>query len=254
MTLWPDDPLIAFHLTTRHVLGRWLRLRAAFFTDLRQGRAIHEIAFGRFERPAGEFAAQNYMALVGPDKGLALLNRGLPGNNATDGVLLLSLMRSVNMDTRVGAESDMSLEDGTQHVFDYAVLPFGGERELDACGLARRGQEFACPPYVFERHPDRLAADAPRGLPAADGILDVEPGNVVCTAFYSADDGLVARLYESEGRPTRASVLPRFPRAAVFETDAMLRGRRPLPGGDAIQVTLKPFEIKTLLIEPAATP
>ncbi|HRU07016.1 MAG TPA: hypothetical protein P5137_14715, partial [Candidatus Brocadiia bacterium] len=175
ITFHAGSPRVDFHLRTHHLRGAWYRLRAAFFTDMRQEKALHEIPFGRWQRPAGEFAAQNYMALAGKDKGLAVLNRGLPGNNTTDGVMMLALMRSVDIGIRV--DSGMALEKGSRHVFDYAIIPFGGEKELAAMNLAREGAEFANPPYVYEPHPDRLPLKASAPCPASDELLRVEPAS-----------------------------------------------------------------------------
>jgi len=250
MTFHAESPRIDFHLRTHHVRGTWLRLRAAFFTDLRDRKPIFEIPFGQWQRPAGEFAAQNYMALAGPDKGLALLNRGLPGNNTTDGVMMLSLMRSVDIGIRV--DSSMALEEGSRHVFDYAIIPFGGEKEMAGQNLARAGAEFAHPPYVYEPHPDRLPLNTGAQCPPADGLLRVEPASVVCTAAYIEDGQVVVRLYESEGRAAAGRVVAAFALTGAQETNALIENAgRPLSvRNNEVEVSFRPFEIKTLVLAP----
>ena len=61
---------------------------------------------------------------------------------------MVSLMRSVNIHTRV--ESDQAFELGQKHSFDYAIVPFAGESEINSMKLARRGSEFACKPYILD--------------------------------------------------------------------------------------------------------
>jgi alpha-mannosidase len=247
MTFFADTPRIDFHVVTDHRMGRWYRLRAAFFTDIVDGAIHHEIPFGRCERPEGEFAAQNYMAVCDENKGLALLNRGLPGNNVTDGVAMIALMRSVDLGGRT--ESSLAFEEGQQHVFDYAILPFGGSKELDSLALARRGAEFAAPPYVYERDPRRLPDPVDGEIAEAGGLFTLAPDNIVCTACYECEQGIVVRLYESEGREAEGSLNLSFDVAAASETDAMLRNGTPLSvvsGGVALR--FRPLEMKTILL------
>ena len=245
VTFYADSPRVDFRLALEPGLEKWYRARVAFFTGIRDGRILHEVPFGRFARPEGEFAAQNYMAYRDADKGLALFNRGLPGNNVTDGVMMLSLMRSVSIYTRV--ESDLAFEQDTRHVFDYAILPFAGEKELDTAPLAREGLEFACPPYVFERHPERLPTPAKTPLLDEDTLVTVKPDAVACVAVCPTEDGVMLRLYESDGRPTEAEVVSSQPVAEATETDAMLRNPRPADLREGrLSLTFRPFEIKTL--------
>ena len=61
---------------------QFVRYRVLFPTSLHDGRNVHEIAFGSIERPPDqEFPAQNWVDYSAGGRGLALLNRGLPGNN-----------------------------------------------------------------------------------------------------------------------------------------------------------------------------
>ena len=246
-TFYADTPRVDFRLVLEPGREKWYRARAAFFTGIEDGRILHEVPFGRFARPEGEFAAQNYMAYLDADRGLALFNRGLPGNNVTDGVMMLSLMRSVSIYSRV--ESDLAFEQDTRHVFDYAILPFAGERELDAARLAREGLEFACPPYVFERHPDRLPTPADAPLPAEDTLVTVKPDSVVCVAVRPVDGGVMLRLYESSGRPTESGAMFSQDVKEAAETDALLRDPRPIETCEGrLLLAFQPFEIKTLRV------
>ena len=256
VTFYRDDPLIEFQLLTRHIKGKWYRLRAAFFTDIKSGTICHEIPFGRFNRPQGEFAAQNYIAYYDRNKGLALLNRGLPGNNVTDGVMMLSLMRSVSIQTRV--ESEKAFELGQSHCFNYGIIPFAGEPELKRLQLARRGLEFVHTPYVYDsaapsqENTFQLQTEAAANPLIAPSLLALEPSSVACTAVCPENEQLLIRLYESEGQPTEATLKFNFSIKGAVQTDALLNVETPLSikGQNVLTVPLTAFQIKTILIEP----
>jgi alpha-mannosidase len=75
-----------------------VRYRVLFPTAIREGKNTQEITFGAIERPTGrEFPALSWMAHGDDVKGVALLNRGRPGNNSAGGTLMLSLMRSAKI-------------------------------------------------------------------------------------------------------------------------------------------------------------
>ena len=77
---------------------KYVRYRVLFPTSIENGRRFDEIPFGAIERPLEqEYPAQYWMDYSDGSKGLALLNRGLPGNNVAGGTLLLSLMRSARI-------------------------------------------------------------------------------------------------------------------------------------------------------------
>src|SRR5207253_10394475 len=101
--------------------------------------------FGAIERPLSqEFPAQNWIDYSDGRNGVALLNRGLPGNNTSDGTLMLSLMRSTRIQAYgigggfEGQSSDSGLELGKELTFRYSLLPHTGDWRsaiLPACGL-----------------------------------------------------------------------------------------------------------------------
>ena len=71
---------------------RFVRYRLLVPTTITNGRNFQEIPFGAIERPiAQEFPAQNWIDYSDGQRGVALINRGLPGNNVADGTLMVSL-------------------------------------------------------------------------------------------------------------------------------------------------------------------
>ena len=88
---------------------KFVRYQVMFPTTIKNGQIVYDIPFGSIERPNGiEFPAQNWADYSDGEKGLALLNRALPGNLTSDSTMMLSLMRSARI-ANYGFEEDMSV-------------------------------------------------------------------------------------------------------------------------------------------------
>ena len=227
---------------------KFVRYRAIFPTSIRDGLNVHEIPFGAIERPAGiECPAQNWVDYGNGRRGVALLNRGLPGNNVADGTMMLSLLRSTRIQSygygggyERGMSSDSGFELGKEFVFDYALVPHAGDWRQ--AGVYRDGLEFNHPLLA------RAVASHPGVLPKRWGFLDVTPRNIVVSALKPGADGAaVLRLYEAAGRPTSARIHFAAQVLAAEEVNLLED-----PGGklavadNALHLDFRPFEIKTV--------
>jgi len=224
-----------------------VRYRVLFPTTIVRGVITHEIPFGAIERPELECPAQNWVDYGDGRRGVALLNRGTPGNNVVDGVMMLSLMRAAQLVAYAfaggyepGVSSASGQELGKRLVFDYALLPHEGTwREARAY---RAGLEFNNPLVV------RKAAPHPGELPGRWGWLQVSPDNVVVSAVKPGADGrTVVRVYEASGQPVRGAELRLDARLLeAQETDLLENAQRELPVEDkTLRFDLRPFEVKT---------
>jgi alpha-mannosidase len=236
--VYAHTPRIDFK-TTLVNRQKWVRYRAAFPTSLRDGRIVHEVPFGAIERPEGEYPAQNWIDCCDGEKGLGLLNRGLPGNNVTAGVMMLSLLKS---STIPGQPCDGAFELGNEHQFDYALYPHGGDWQ-DAA-LPRRGLEYNFPLVV------RAAGTAGRG-PASFSLLRAEPENILVTSAASEGGRLQVRLYEAHGKRVPASLWLGKRIASVRETNLLGQPyrRKVFSEGEQIKFHIGPFEIRQFQIE-----
>lgn len=225
-----------------------VRYRTLFPTSIEQGKNVQEIPFGAIERPDGiEFPAQNWVDWSDGVHGVALLNRGLPGNNIAGGTFMLSLLRS----TRIvaygygggyapGMTSDTGLELGKELAFDYALVPHAGDWQQ--AGVYRDGQAFnhpllACP-----------AAPHPGRLPKRWGPLSISPDNVILSTLKTGNDGkLVLRVYEGAGVATDAALSFTGKLSAAEQLNLMedAIGLLDVMGG-RLRIALHPFEIKTI--------
>lgn len=230
---------------------RSVRYRLLMPTSVRHGRNFQEIPFGACERPTDqEFPAQNWMDCSDATHGVALLNHGLPGNNLSGGTLMLSLLRSTSIQSYgfmggyEGQSSELALELNRELTFRYALMPHTGD--WSAARVYRAGWEFNRPLLVSP------AALHSGSLPPRWGLLDLDADNVVVSACKPARDGrLVLRVYEAAGKATAAATV-RF-HTAVRSAHAANLMEDPGPKlhlqKDLFEFSLRPFEIRTFLIE-----
>jgi len=225
-----------------------VRYRALFPTSIEQGRNMQEIPFGAIERPDGiEFPAQNWVDYSDGERGVALLNRGLPGNNIAGNTIMLSLMRGARIVAygfgggyAPGMTSDTGLELGKALTFEYALVPHAGDWRQ--AGIYRDGQAF--------NHPLLACPAPPRAgrLPKRWGLLALTPDNIVLSTLKTGADGkLVLRLYEAAGTATAAALSFTVPASIAEELNLMEDLLAPLEmDGNLLQLTFRPFEIKTI--------
>jgi alpha-mannosidase len=227
-----------------------VRYRVMFPTTIRDGQSVHEIPFGSIQRPAAiEFPAQNWIDYGNGQQGVALLNRGLPGNAVSDGTMLLSLLRSTRIVAygfgggyEPGMSSDSGLQLGKEFTFDYALVPHAGDWRKAA--VYRAGMEFNQPLLACT-----LATHAGT-LPKRWGLLDITPHNVALTTLKPGADGTaVLRVYEADGVPTKATIRFSVPIVTAEEVNLLEDAGPTCPITDkSLQFELRPFEIKTLKV------
>ena len=229
---------------------KFVRYRLLVPTSLKTGRNFQEIPFGAIERPnAQEFPAQNWMDYSDGAHGLTLLNRGLPGNNAADGTLMLSLLRSSRIRSYgigggfEGQGSDSGLELDQTRTLQYALVPHEGNWR--AAGSCRAGLEFNNPLIVRKSSPHSGT------LSDHWGLLDVSPSNVLLSALKLANDGaVVIRVYEAAGEPvTGAAITLHADVLSAQEANLMEDPIAKLEmAKDTLQFDLHPFQIRTFKV------
>jgi alpha-mannosidase len=212
---------------------------------------MHEIPFGAIDRPERqEFPAQNWIDYSDGAHGLSLINQGLPGNNVTDGKLMLSLMRSARLISygfiggyEPGVGSDTGLGLGKTYKLNYAVIPHAGDWRSGRPW--RAGLEFNNPLIV------RTVAPHPGELPAKWGLVEVPGADVVVSALKpSKAGGAVLRVYEAAGQPSpsvRANWNTNI--GDVHEVNLIEDpGRSIAAQRRSFEFDLKPYEIKTFRV------
>jgi alpha-mannosidase len=228
---------------------QFVRYRVMFPTSIPKGQNVQEIPFGAMTRPTDiEFPAQNWMDYGDGKKGLALLNRGLPGNIVSEGTMMLSLARSTRIVAygfgggyEPGMGSDSGFELGKELTFDYSLVPHRGDWRQAA--IFRHGLEFNHPLIVCP------AAGHAGVLPGRWGFLEINKPNVVVSALKSGPGGTaVLRVYEATGQfATGTRIKFSGDLVSVEEVNLMEDAGQKIPlSANTIQLDLSPFEIKTI--------
>ena len=235
-----------------------VRYRVLFPTTIHDGTNTQEIAFGAVERALHqEFPAQNWADYSSGGRGLAVLNRGLPGNNVTDDTMMVSLLRSTRLevygaddsgfDPAKASESDTALELGKRIAHDYALVPHVGSWQ-DA-QIFRAGLEFNNP--LVARNIDSHAG----AMPKQWGLLEISTPDVVVSALKPSRDSEIAlRVYEAAGHSVQhAEVHFALPLTSAREANLIEDPGRELKSqGNTISFDLHPYEIKTFRLRFAA--
>lgn len=232
---------------------KFVRYQALFPTRIRQGRHVQSIPFGSAERPRGiEFPAMEWADWSDENRGVAVLNVGLPGNLVSDdGVMAVSLLRSHTLGAygfgggyEPGMSSDGGLEIGKERTLRYALEPHAGDWK--AAKLWREGFELANPLVA------RKAASHAGRLGKRWGLLSVSSPEVVVSSVAPGKGGaVVVRVYDARGngaKGVRLTMAGRIESAAEVNLMDDVLGKVQVEG-DSVAFDLKPFEIKTVSID-----
>ena len=228
--------------------GRNYRIRVCFPINVKKGTIRHEIPFGYIERPEGEYPAQNWIDYSDDEKGLCVINRGLPGNNVVDDIAMITLMRSVAFEYK--GESRKGFGEGTLHSFQYSIVPF--IKEDPEYRPYIHGLEVNTPLIAKVIIRDSKNAPSKRfRLPLKYSFLRVKPLNVVLSAMLVDGGCFVLRVYEAEGKSTECEIsIKAYVKKAVEENciGRRIKDLEVATGmkGSMIKIGLKPFEIKTI--------
>jgi alpha-mannosidase len=239
--------------------SKYVRYRMLFPTSIHDGQRFDAIPFGSTHRPTdSELPAQDWIDWGDGRHGVALLNRGLPGNNVAQGTLLLSLMRSARISAypfvggyEPGSSSDLGLELNVERTFHYALVPH--DQDWQKAEIYREGLEFDNPLIA------RPASRHPGTLPKEWGLLQISKPNVVLSALKPGPEGsIILRVYEATGRET-PGVKVRLPSdvSSVQATNLLEGPGKELPiANHTLGFDIGPYQIRTFRIqlEPSKVP
>ena len=203
------------------------------------------------------------------DYGVAIFNRGIPGFTVDyERGLYLSLMRSssgwpsgiwIDPPRRTLPGGGHFQYQHWTHTFEYAWAGFRGDwREAK---IVNRAHDYNHPllPVLLEPHSG--------SLPSRLSFFEVTPDSVVLTALkplgnplaHQAGDsldpqeGIAARVYETEGRAGRASINSHWNLQSAFVTNLMEEERFPTDvGGRALTLDLTGYQVATVGAVPQA--
>jgi len=233
ITLSEDSPVIRYR-TEIKPSGRHYRIRAAFPSNIADGRIIHEIPFGWQEREAGEHAAQGWLDYSSAGAGLSMFNRGIPANNVDQGCLLLTLFRSVAMEYKTASVA--SYNENIPHSFEYAIMPHDAP---DFGAITTQSQSFTTPPLMHLAGGNAMPPE--QYFCSSTGIH--------ISALRVIGNDLFIRLYEATGAATATDLhLPAHIRA-IAPADGLGNPTASFaPVNRQTALSFHPFEIKSFLL------
>ena len=184
ITCAKDHGRIDYH-TEFECRNRRLRLRAAFPITLENYKVRHQIPYGIVERGEGPQPLNYFMDVEGAEASIALLNKGLPANNTENGVMLLTLFRSVAMEYK--CQSELSYNVGKHFSCDYSIVPHvpGEDAELFSQALSLQH------PFLKT---SRMA------------LLPVSVTGAQLSCMRYDNDAVFLRIYNGTDRPVKARV------------------------------------------------
>lgn len=224
------------------------RLRLKVPSTIDSAGGIYEVPFGVVNRrpyapgfnKKGEWPAQRFVAIEDAEHGLALVNTGVPGVEASGGTLWSTILRAPKTEYAGMVPDDTSSQHG-HHVFRFALVPYDGS--LSQSPVLRAAQELNSPPRVFTG--SRLSGDR-------DSAIELHDPAVVMASVKIPEDGVhtdsILRIYEATGTARRCTIRVAGATEAWL-TDLPEQAREPLDcRGGVIEVALKPFEIRTIRV------
>lgn len=220
-------------------------LKAAFYPDVLSQKATYEIQFGAIERPTHwntsydkarfEVCGHKWADLSEGHYGVSLLNDCKYGYDIKDHCMRLTLLRSPNYPDPVG--------DKGEHDFVYSIYPHSGDWRTG--GTVHEAYNLNVPLCVSSGPSDAASALSPFSF------AQIDRDDVIIDTIKGAEDGdgLILRVYESEGARGTARIKLAFPIASVTECNLMEVNEQDIAAdGDAFSFCIKPYEIKTFRI------
>lgn len=242
-----DQDIIFYSYTRRidfktevHWAEQQQMLKVKFPVDIRASKATYDIQFGNIERPTHwntswdlakfEVVGHKWTDLSEGNYGVALLNDCKYGYDIKDNNIRLSLIKS--------AIHPDPLADQGLHTFTYALYPHKGsfkESDVEAEAWALNN------PLICMKG---------KKVGKVEKLIALNKDHVVIDTIKKAEDrkAIIIRVHEYLGCRSTIELSCGFKYAAWQEVDLM---ENPLsePLTTKIEFNIKPYEIKTLLVE-----
>ncbi|MGL5346454.1 MAG: alpha-mannosidase [Peptostreptococcaceae bacterium] len=219
-------------------------LKVAFPVDIRSTYATYDVQFGNVKRATNwntswemakfETVAQQWVDLSQRDYGVSLLNDSKYGHDIKDNVIRLTLLKSAT-------HPDPVQDQGEQN-FTYSLLPHKGDFvEADTVKAA----------YTLNQPLRAISGELANGAKAK--LLNFNDAYVLVDAVKKAEDSdmVVVRFHEYAGSRQEVKISSDYEIAGWMETNLMEKPMEELRNENEINVTVNPYEIKTIMIKMA---
>ncbi len=227
--------------------------------DWKNVRNTYETPFAATSRPAGHFAAQNWVDCSDNNYGIALFNHGTPGYWICDGSIDIVLLRTFSnyKDYQVlglkkgipgydhSTQTELANEHGSHH-YKYSLYPHKGGKNY--CELSMIGQSINNPIYTIRC----MSNDAFNSSDSS--FISVSPDFLMTALKLSEDkEHLVFRGYESSGKshnvqlkvPEWVSVVSTANLLEKIEKNLQIKNNK-------VSFKCAPYEIVTIMFDNTA--
>jgi len=221
-----NTPRIEYKVKFQNKTKR-VRLRAAFETAER-GKVRYHVPYGIAERNEGAQPAGYFIDVASDRGGLALINRGLPANNCEDGIMMLTLFRSVAMEYK--CQSELSYNTGSEYEVGFAILPHGA----DADDLITENALLFNTPFVL----------APSEAETSGWSVD----GAYISAMRKTEDGVFLRVYGGTKKEKTARITLPAGFCEYAYADGIMRAGEWQKTDGVLEVNLGAFEVKGIMI------
>ena len=218
-------------------------LKAAFPVDIRSTNATYDIQFGNVERPTHkntpwdrakfEVCAHKWADLSEDDYGVSIINDCKYGYSIEENVMKISLLKCA---TYPNPEADRGINE-----FTYSLYPHTGSFKTGE--TIKQGYLLNMPLEASK------IAKTEGSIADCYSFICADSDNVVIETVKKAedDDAIVARMYESFNKKSKATITTGFDFKEVYICDMLENNETKLPhDGRSVKVDIKNFEIVTL--------
>jgi alpha-mannosidase len=249
LTLYPGKPRldIKVHINWK---GESSRVRLHLPTTVESAHGLYEVPFGVVKRKPynvrhdakGAWPVHRFALIEDGTRGVALVNTGSIGAEVSGGSIRATLFRAPEGGDHMVTTDESSSVHG-KHEYRFAVVPFTGP--FAGSPVLRQAQEVNNPLLVREARDN--------GIQAGVSLFNLEPDSCVLSAIKAPENGsknkMVVRFYESTGLKTTAKLKIAGMKNIWLSDLLEKKGEEAACSGETAEIPVKPFEIKTLLIE-----
>lgn len=240
LILYSHDRRIDFKTTVDYHEQHQL-IKAAFPVDIRSTYATYDVQYGNVRRPNHwntswdqakfETVAHRWADLSERNYGVSILNDCKYGHDIKENVMRITLLKA--------ATQPDHFQDQGVHEFTYSLLPHEGDFVS-----GNTVQE------AFDLNEPLQAVKGEVKLPYTS-FLTFDNEQIELDAVKKSEDGtsIVIRFHEFAGARQKVGVQLGFPYSSWAEGDLRERMIGEKHGEKEIELELKPYEIRTLLVE-----
>ncbi|MEG1310987.1 MAG: alpha-mannosidase [Romboutsia sp.] len=217
-------------------------LKVAFPVEIRSTMATYDVQFGNVSRPTHwntswdmarfETVAQQWVDLSQRDYGVSLLNNCKYGHDIKDNIIRLTLLKS--------ATHPDPVQDQGEQIFTYSLLPHSGD--FIEGNTVKAAYELNQPLTYID---GSIRKDIPNRM------FNFNDAYILVDAIKKAEDEdmIVLRFHEYSGSKQDVKISSEYEIVGWQESDLMEKPLEQLRNEKIINVTLTPYEIKTVMIK-----